>query len=582
MRIRHSLKAIIPVILLLASTRTVQAQGGPPMQGMPMPGGQMAGMPMPGMPMAGPQQIPGSYGAYPYQSPYQGMFEQTYQRDGTWFKNSVSGFGPNNRPRDWFMTLDYTRTRNPKMKGLFGAEGVPTYLQQQDPLSNDINPGLSSYNYFDAVHADIIPKLSTNGIKLSGGFWNPDDSGFLFSGGFQFQNEQDYDARAAALAGHLDTASALQYQRGGGGLGNPSVFNLGGRTDLDYLVNDILAPGSVFDTAGTTIHGVSGTTFQILDRTLLNLHSLPTYSGRTPFDVNGEAAPYDVQFLLKQSIATGGVNADWAFSPVYDNDRIKIRPVVGGRWFWIDETMNFDGVSTLLSYRSQGAAADTDIRVTGKVFLPNTGVAPTTTTIGTYAAPTTANGTSLDLLVYSYIKSQVITNLYGPEFGFHYEMGKRKGIHFSGATRVAAMFNSETIRLSGDNIGNFMGVEVLPDPVTGANIFGRLYNTTTRQGASLNAFNDIETGTHISPLLEQTVTAEIPIFDRLPVLRDIDILSDAKLSIGWTGLFIGEISDPNKSINYTSSPITNEFLSIKPGHTNFIQNTLNVGVNWNY
>lgn len=568
MRIRHSLKAIIPVILLFASTRTVQAQGGPPMQGMPMPGS----------PMAAPQQVPGSYGMYPYQSPYQGMFEQTYQRDGTWFKNSVNGFGPSNRPRDWFMTLDYTRTRNPKMKGLVGAEGVPSYLQLNDPLSNDINPGLSSYNYFDAVHADIIPKLSTNGIKLSGGFWNPDDSGFLFSGGYQFQNEQDFDARAAALAGHLDTASALQFQRGLG-RGNPSVFNLGGRTDLDYLVNDILAPGSVFDTAGTAIHGVSGTTFEILDRTLLNLHSLPTYSGRSQVDINGEAAPYDVQFLLKQSISTGGVNADWAFSPVYDNDRIKIRPIVGGRWFWIDETMNFNGVSTLLSYRSQGAAQDADTPLNAKVFLPNTGRAPTTTTIGTYTVPIGVG----DLLVYSYIKSQVVTNLYGPEFGLHYELGKRKGIHLSGGTRVAAMFNSETIRLSGDNIGNFMGTQLpVPDPITLATTRSHMYNTSTRQGPSLNAFKDIQAGTHLSPLLEQTVTAEIPIFDRVPVLRNVDILSEAKLSIGWTGLFIGEISDPNKSINYTSSPITNEFLSIKSGHTNFIQNTFNLGVNWNY
>ena len=571
MRIRHSLKAIIPFILLLASTQTVQAQAGPPMQGMPMPGS----------PMAGPQQVPGSYGMYPYESPYQGMFEQTYQRDGTWFKNTVNGFGPNNRPRAWFMTLDYTRTRNRKMQGLFGAEGVPSYLQLNDPDSNQINPGNSAYNYFDAVQADIIPRLDTNGIKLSGGFWNPDDSGFLFSGGYQFQNEQDYDARAAALAGQLDTATALRYQRDP--LGVTGVFNLGGRTDLDYLVNDILAPGSVFDAAGNTLHGVSGTTFEILDRTLFNLHSLPTYSGRTPVDINGEAAPYDVQFRLQQSISTGGVNADWAFSPVYDNDSIKIRPVAGGRWFWINETMNFDGVSTLLSYTSRGATADAGTPDNAKVFLPNTGVAPTTTTTGDYSVPIGANNVVLnDLLVYSYIKSQIVTNLYGPEFGFHYEMGRKKGIQFSGATRAAVMFNSETLRLSGDNIGNFMGVEVLPDPVTGANIFRRMYDTSTRQGPSLNAFQDVEVGTHISPLLEQTFTAEIPIFDRVPVLRDVDILSEAKLSVGWTGLFIGEISDPNKSINYTSSPITGEFLSIKSGHCNFIQNTLNLGVNWNY
>ena len=67
MRIRHSLKSLIPVILMLASARTAHAQGGPPMPGMPGPG-----MPGPGMPMAGAQQIPGSYGMYPAQSPYQG------------------------------------------------------------------------------------------------------------------------------------------------------------------------------------------------------------------------------------------------------------------------------------------------------------------------------------------------------------------------------------------------------------------------------------------------------------------------------------------------------------------------------
>lgn len=576
MRIRHSLKAIIPVILWLAGAQTVQAQGGPPMQGMPMPG-----YPQAGYPQAGPQQVPGSYGMYPYQSPYQGMFEQTYQRDGTWFKNSVSGFGPNNRPRDWFMTLDYTRTLNPKMKGLVGAEGVPTYLQQNDPLHNDINPGLSAYHFFNAAHANIIPKLSTNGLKLSGGFWNPDDSGFLFSGGFQFQNDSTFDARSAGLAGKLDTATALQYELTGGRYTVPG-YSLGDQTDLDILLNDILAPGTTFDTTGLNPHGVSGTTAEILDRTLLNLYSIPTYNGNTTgIGVNGESAPYDVQFLLKQSISTGGVNADGAFSPVYDNDRIKIRPIVGGRWFWIDETMNFSGISTLLQYDSAGATRDGDTPDSAKVFLPATGQTPAnaTTTVGNYTpliGPT-------DLVVYSYIRSQVITNLYGPEMGLHYELGNRKGIHLSGATRLAAMFNSETLRLSGDNIGNFMGTELaVADPLTGATTQSNMYDTSTRQGPSLNAFKDVATNTHISPLLEQTVTAEIPIFDRVPVLRNVAILEEAKLSVGWTGLFIGEIADPNKSINYTSSPTTGKFLSYRQSHCNFIQNTFNVGVNWNY
>ena len=491
MRIRHSLKSLIPVILMLASARTAQAQGGPPMPGMAGPG-----MPGPGMPMAGAQQIPGSYGMYPAQSPYQGMFEQTYQRDGTWFKNSVNGFGAANRPRDWFMNLDYTKSFNRKLHGLVGAEGVQTYFQQNDPQSNGINPGLSFYRYFDAASASIIPQLSTDGIRLSGGFWNPDGSGFLYSGGYQFESTSTFDPRSLIIGARMDEALALQFQRDSGRIGY-QPFNLGGRNDLDILKNDILAPGVVFDTADNVSYGLFGSTFDVLDRTLLNLYGLPTTSGNTPIVLNGETAPYDLNFVLRQTMNTGGAHAAWAFNPVYDNDNIKVRPIFGGRYFRIDETFQFDGASTLLSYNDDG---DADTPINAKVFLPGTGIIPTTPPTRTYVAPIGATS----LIVYSYINSQVVSNLSGPELGFHYELGRTKGIQVTGSTRVAAMFNNEKLRLSGDNIGNFMGIEVVPDPVTGANIATRMYDTNTTQGPSLNAFTDRTSSTHLSPLLEQS------------------------------------------------------------------------------
>ncbi len=568
MRIRHSLKSLIPVILMLASARTAQAQGGPPMPGMAGPG--MSG---PGMPMAGAQQIPGSYGMYPSQSPYQGMFEQTYQRDGTWFQNSVNGFGPANKPRDWFVNLDYTKSFNRKLDGLVGADGVQTYFQQNDEESNGINPGLSFYRYFDAAQASIIPQLSTNGIRLSGGFWNPDGSGFLYSGGYQFEGTSTFDARQNALAGLLDTATALKFQRDSGRIGyQPLILD---RTDLDILKNDILAPGVVFDTADIVSYGTFGSTFDVLDRTLLNLYGLPTTSGNTPIVVKGETAPYDLEFILRQTINTGGANAAWAFSPVYDNDNIKVRPIFGGRYFRIDETFQFNGESTLLSYTDDG---DGDTPVNAKVFLPGDGIIPTTPPIRTYVAP--IGPTSL--IVYSYINSHVVSNLSGPDLGFQYELGRTKGIQVTGSTRVAAMFNNEKLKMSGDNIGNFMGIEVVPDPVTGDNIATRMYNTETTQGPSLNAFSDTASSTHLSPLLEQSLNAQIPIFDRVPVLRDMWQLEDAKLSLGWTFLLIGQVADPNDSIVYNSSPVSGEFLHFKAERNAFYQNTFNVGINWSY
>ena len=569
MRIRHSLKSLIPIILMLASARTAQAQGGPPMPGMAGPG-----MPGPGMPMAGAQQIPGSYGMYPAQSPYQGMFEQTYQRDGTWFKNSVNGFGAANRPRDWFMNLDYTKSFNRKLHGLVGAEGVQTYFQQNDPQSNGINPGLSFYRYFDAASASIIPQLSTDGIRLSGGFWNPDGSGFLYSGGYQFESTSTFDPRSLIIGARMDEALALQFQRDSGRIGY-QPFNLGGRNDLDILKNDILAPGVVFDTADNVSYGLFGSTFDVLDRTLLNLYGLPTTSGNTPIVLNGETAPYDLNFVLRQTMNTGGAHAAWAFNPVYDNDNIKVRPIFGGRYFRIDETFQFDGASTLLSYNDDG---DADTPINAKVFLPGTGIIPTTPPTRTYLAPIGATS----LIVYSYINSQVVSNLSGPELGFHYELGRTKGIQVTGSTRVAAMFNNEKLRLSGDNIGNFMGIEVVPDPVTGANIATRMYDTNTTQGPSLNAFTDRTSSTHLSPLLEQSLNAQIPIFGRVPVLKDMWQLEDARLSLGWTFLLIGQVADPNDSIVYDSSPVTGEFLHYKADRNSFYQNTFNVGINWSY
>lgn len=541
-----------------------------------MPGMAGPGMPGPGMPMAGAQQIPGSYGMYPYQSPYQGMFEQTYQRDGTWFKNSVAGFGAANKPRDWFVNLDFTKTYNSKLHGLVGARNVQTYFQQNDPDSNGITPGQEWFRYFDAASARIIPQLTTNGIRLSGGFWNPDGSGFLYSGGYQFEGTSTFDPRSYIIGNRLDDATALQFQRDGGRIGY-QPFNLGGRYDLDIVKNEILAPGVVFDAADTVQYGVFGTTFDVLDRTLLNLYGLPTTDGNTNSIMGGETAPYDLSYILSQTISAGGVNAAWAFSPVYDNDNIKVRPIFGGRYFRINETFGFSGASTLLAYTDDG---DADTPANAKTFLPDTGIIPTTPTTRTYTA-VYPNATSN--IVYSYINSQVVSNLSGPEIGFQYELGRTKGIQVTGSTRVAAMFNHEKLKMSGDNIGNFMGTELpTPDPITGATVSTNMYNTDTTQGPSLNAFSDNQNNTHLSPLFEQSFNAQVPIFDRVPVLKDMWQLEDAKLSLGWTFLMIGEVADPNNSIVYDSSPTTGDFLHYKTDRNTFYQNTFNVGINWNY
>ena len=237
-----------------------------------------------------------------------------------------------------------------------------------------------------------------------------------------------------------------------------------------------------------------------------------------------------------------------------------------------------------MSYLDNG---DNDTPITAKVFPVGNGVDDDNDFIAdnpfedgdqTFVAPIGVN----NLIVTTTMNSTVISNLAGPEIGFHYEVGDQRGIKISGASRVAAMVNNERIRINGDNVGDFMGVEVTPDPITGANIAIDMFDTDTSTGPTQNAFRDVNSSTHISPLFEQSLNAEIPLFTHIPVLRDMWQFDEAKLNVGWTFLIIGKVADPQESINWTSSPVFGVTPTVRPDRDTFYQNTINVGINWNY
>ena len=151
----------------------------------------------------------------------------------------------------------------------------------------------------------------------------------------------------------------------------------------------------------------------------------------------------------------------------------------------------------------------------------------------------------------------------------------------TGSTRLGAMFNKEQLKLRGDNIGNALGVEVIPDEL-GRNIAGRMFDTDTQNGPSQNAFSSADHSTHLSPLFEQGLNLQIPLFSRVPVIKDMWQFEDAALNLGWSYLWVGQVADPNDSIIYQSSPITGIFPKISPDRNNFTQTSLSVGVSWSY
>jgi hypothetical protein len=575
MRIRHSLKAFVPFILMLAAGRNVQAQYGPP--------------PSDGM-------YAQNFGVYQPQSPYQNVFDQTYVSDGLWFNRAVQGL---DAQRDWYFDLRYVRSNTRKLRGIVGAEGVQTYTQQNDPAADGLADGLSFYNTFDPATGDMIPRMKAHGIQWGGGFWNADGSGLMLSGIFTPEQTETYDARARIEALRLEAFRALSLQAGGGRVPLPGA-NPGGRTDLDILKNEILAPGTTFDATDAISYGFNGSTFDVLDRALMNLHGLPLLHG-TPIvpvdpldprldrgELNGTTVPYDMEFIMKHSISVIGGSADWAFTPMYERSGFTVRPVVGGRYQKLTETFDLFGQGSFLAWGD----ADGDAPLNVKVPTPadgidqdgdfivdniNEGSGGAGAGTGNFDLPV-RRPTETDLYATTTLMSQVKSHLAGPQFGLQYEIGDRGGLQLLGASRFGLMFNTERIRIGGDNVVDFMGRERTIDPLTGQEVELRGFDT----GTGLNAFRDSTSSTHLSPLFEQGLNAQIPIFRGIPVLKDMWQFEDAKLNLGVSVLWIGEVADPNQSVLYQSSPVDNVFPTITPDRSSFYQTNFNIGVNWSY
>ncbi|MCA9066282.1 MAG: hypothetical protein KDA96_24615 [Planctomycetaceae bacterium] len=518
------------------------------------------------------------------------MYESHTNQDGMWFRNAMNGFGPFNRPKEYFFGARFIQTKTRDLNGIVGAEGVPTYAQQNDPLGNDINPGLMNFHYFNPAPAALIPQLRTNGIAIDGGFWNPDGSGLLVNVTWNARKTSRFDARAIEEAKRLPTLVARQLA-GGAGIPNGTAYP-GGDVNDQILTTRILSSATNFDTTDSVGFGIYGSTFDILDRTMFNLYSIPVLTGDDLLIWDGESAPYDMDFILEHSIQTLGGSVDWAFAPIYEGNGIVVRPTFGGRYFRIDEQFGFRGRTSLLYYGLDNADADTPI--TAKVFPPKNGIdedgdyiadtadEPNNSPLATGTTFSPLPGFSENLIVNAYLNSRVVSDMGGPEVGLHYQIGEARAIQLTGSTKFGVMFNREKLTIDGDNIGNAPGQEVIPDPITGANVAVRLFDTDTTNGPTQNAFADATSSTHVSPMIEQGLTASIPIFSRVPVLRDAWQLEDARLNVGWNLLWIGEVADPNESIIWKSSPVTGVFPEVDPDRFSFTQNTFSIGVDWAY
>ena len=599
MRLLHWLAPVLSIVLISLAFSTVNAQGYPtsiPQSGMIQPVSfnsfnlpglapnpqSLSGPPpnffqaatggygppsLPGFPMnAGPQA---PVNAFPQMSPFEKMFQQHRVDD-----NGLWSYRSSNHGKKYFFSAEalFAKYRNPG-SAKFGNDGSISYFgmiedELEDATDEEFATTAQALNYFNHVTYDVIPNLFAPGTRLRWGWTNDDESGFEFTGWWLASADSEWSAITNSTH-------------------KPNPNN-------QAIMDILLSPPNYIDPTGTgvvsTIPGVTTAEINtILQNELMNLASLPLDDG----SLNGVSVPYDLDFRIKVVSQAWGTNATWMSTPMIDKKSLKVRSLAGVRYMKVKEGFGFIGRDSGLLYSD--ATNITGIRPDLKLFshptgsdenedgiIDNAGVVEdddagggTGTATAFFVAPVNP---VTDQAVQPYttvVDSSVDTNLAGPEIGIQFDLG---GDTFKiwGQTKLGIMANQEKIELSGDNVG--MGIRADPDNLDRP----KALIDPTATDPNPNAFSESRTHTHVSPIFEQSIFAEMAIFENVPVLKRMKILEEAKFKVGYTYIVAGEIARPFDSIRWQGMPTRGLFPSIDVKREKWSVGTWSVGIDWLY
>lgn len=579
MRNWHRLKTFVPLLLaiLMAAEAEAQMSNGFPSFGQPAflagGNGQGAGF---------GQGLPQSFQSHPGISPFDNAFEQHFSTDGLWFKKVITALGARNK---YYFNVDWVRTKTRGLTGQFGNEDAATWsMLETDDGDAGRFPDALSLNNFNTANVAAIPILENNGIRLSGGIRNPTGWGVAWDAHWASSGQARYDARAGYEAQRLQTIDSLLLESTSGeGLPQTGFSNFNER---QFAIDNILTGTDITTALGETWPPL-GDADEILDRVLFNLHSIPLLNGPlgpatgTIAEPGGVAQRFDMEFILRHEIESFDTGVHFTWSPIYERGDLTVSPLFGARFIRTDEMFSFFGMDSGLEYEANipDGIDDDDDFVVDNVAENGDDTFDEGNPFGNAVNSQTPSSLST-----SFIDSYVQSKMVGPEVGLSYTYGNDDGLRVIGTTRVGALWNSEKAQLYGNNIGDTLTPipNPTPDPTNPTDpqdILDDLHDTSS----DLNRFSDGKNSSHISPVFRQELTAEIPIFSRVPVLRDIWQLEHAKLRAGFTYLWIGEFADPQQSIvKVANARQFNLFPHLNIKRSSFFQNQFSLGINWEY
>lgn len=256
----------------------------------------------------------------------------------------------------------------------------------------------------------------------------------------------------------------------------------------------------------------------------------------------GETQKYDLLYRLKYDTTGAGAELNHYTGLMHKGENTRVTSFVGARYFLLNENFSFHGIDSGLGYEFELDPED-------EFFLrPDPGSI-------LFDHP----------LMHSRLNSNVESHMAGAQGGFRVDIGHHGAFHVWTQTTGGLLANYESLEITGDNIG----------------VAGQLERFDMHDGVQFldNSFRDKERHTHVSPLFEQSIFADIRLKHVMPFLKKSYLLEEAQFRVGYTFTWIGYISRPGSSINWQGFP---RFPSVKVNRENFTMNQMTLGLTFPY
>ncbi len=517
-----------------------------------------------------------AYGSGGEMNPYPGLdmyrygFQQTINDDGLWFSEKL------NARRDYkfgveFMVPVYSEPGDSQfgyggtITGVGATDSVPPFYfsSPRDPgdfagsagggggNTASIATDFELQRYFPVRNfAGMFGNNGTTGIRLNWGFENEDGSGLYVNGWYGGESTNTFVRGAEPYRNYSPALDPF------GLVGNDPLY--------------------------------------ILELNALN-GSLPIDAG------NGiaERITFDALYEMKFSQEAWGAGLQILRPAIAKSDWYEVRPIIGLRYIDIREGFNFRGMDSgaeyeVLNFNDVDYAQEfetlfnldvgfvtTTNNATGEAGFEGRPVADSFNDDAVVVSP--SNVYPLTFYPTNPYETQVNASTHsrvaGPEIGLKTDLGGGDNLKVSFLATAGVMATSESLKLNGFGVYNHFVNRVDPDSddltpdggAIGTGVGGLSDEETT--------FEDSSTVTHVSPTFDLSLSAEFRVFQYLPVVRKLQFMEDAKFRTSYGFLWVGNISRPQDSVNYTTYPVNP---SLDPRRSGWTMQQWTFGVDWNY